>query len=553
MPPTHQRTPRPRLTAICSLAILLLSSAAWARNLTEPQVLLVYDSRISDSLLVAEHYAGSAKVPAGLGSVPGARPRVRVLDLASLPSPAGFTATTPQVSYADFTSKLRDPIRQHLTTNNLTRRIRAIVLTKGLPHRIFDTDNPNAQDNTGQAGAEVSVNDMTNASVDSELTLLFQDLDAGEAGASADSLADNAIVNPYHNLQTPVTAFPTSNRRQTPVLQPNTSFGILLWTTVNSALVNELDPGDLFLVTRLDANTVEDVRDMIDRAQNLAINPNAATFVLDESGSDGLDSGTNNADNEFDNDGPTFASLGDDYEATRDLLLADARFDPSRVNYDRNGNALNFFLGPNPPPADRTDPPGEPFGPTNLSINTPLLLLASLGENHSGIPENADFLYAYSYDYLDGATFNSIESFNARDLGGLGPGADVQQQCADFIEAGGTFALGTVSEPFSFSIADNLPLVRNFYLANLSFAEAAYSAIPFLSFHNVVLGDPLATVTRTTEDLDNDGLVTIDDLYAWHANPADLNRDAVADATDAQLLTDAIRAGEAARSHSIKR
>ncbi len=75
--------------------------------------------------------------------------------------------------------------------------------------------------------------------------------------------------------------------------------------------------------------------------------------------------------------------------------------------------------------------------------------------------------YASSFNYAPGAVFNTIESYNGRAFGGLGqvPGIP-QQQASDFIQAGGTFAIGNVWEPFALTLADNRPIVLNFLLGS---------------------------------------------------------------------------------------
>src|SRR5690606_27694496 len=98
-----------------------------------------------DSRLVAEHYAGSANVPGGAGGVAGARPAVLVLDLASIGG--GGLAASPTITHAQFVAEYRDPIRAYLAESGLAEQVRAIVLTKGIPHRISDTDSAAVGDN----------------------------------------------------------------------------------------------------------------------------------------------------------------------------------------------------------------------------------------------------------------------------------------------------------------------------------------------------------------------------------------------------------------------
>jgi len=140
-------TLRSTLVPIASAALALLGGAGPAgAQLREPQVLVVYDSRIADSLALAEFYAGSANVPGGAGSIAGIRPHVLALDISTRPATAGGgqAGVFPQqadISYDTFKGRLRDPLRAYLAQQNLIYRIRCILLTKGIPHRIQNISN----------------------------------------------------------------------------------------------------------------------------------------------------------------------------------------------------------------------------------------------------------------------------------------------------------------------------------------------------------------------------------------------------------------------------
>ena len=81
---THNQSRRV-LACLVGMAALMLTSAAARAQLRESQVLVVYDSRIPDSLNVAEYYAGSTRVPGGLGNRSGMHPTVKTVDLSQLP------------------------------------------------------------------------------------------------------------------------------------------------------------------------------------------------------------------------------------------------------------------------------------------------------------------------------------------------------------------------------------------------------------------------------------------------------------------------------------
>jgi len=546
-----------RAAVFAASAAAFLCAATASAQLQAQNVLVVYDSRIADSLAVAEYYAGSAAVAGGAGSLPGTRPGVRVFDLQS----AGTTAqTAATIDRGPFNSQLRNPLRTWLASNDATGKIRIIVLTKGMPHRIENIGNTGVGDNPGQFDPVYRAGNINCASVDSELTLLWQNLDTNEAGGSGDSKADGWILNPYWRQSLPVTSWRTVNRAATKVLTvPVTAFSLFAGEAWGANVLNarlpagftQLTPGDLYLVCRIDGNTVAQVRQMLDRAANTAAGPrasipasvNTAGFVLDESGSNGIaDLAPNNG--EFDNGGYDIIWNGDDYEQARNLLTTDNRFLAANVKYDALSNAANFIVGSL-----------VSFGGQGRIIDTPavplpLLLLTTYGSNHAGPAPgegvagspNSRISYASSFRYAPGAVFNTMESYNGRGFGGIGTGGVAQQQLSDFLAAGGTFGIGNVYEPTSFTVGDSALLVRNFHLGNLTWAEAAYAALPVISFQQIVVGDPLARFARSSEDRDGDAMLTIEDLYLWNASPVDINRSGGAgDDIDRRFVQDAVR------------
>lgn len=537
---------RGRVVQCVSLACAIAALCGHARaQLAQDQVLLVYDSRIADSRDVAEYYAGSRKVPGGTGTERGVRPLVHVLNLAN----AGVPASLPgNISYANFATNLRSPIRQHLLATNLTRRVRGIVLTKGLPHRVQDTNNPNNADaptnGTGAFIPELEASDVTSASVDAELTLLWQDLDSGEAGGPGDSRADGVIQNPYRWVVRSLATYDNTNIASTKTLQTSLPAGLgPYWSIIGAGnSPSRLNPGDIYAVTRLDGRTVPGVRAMIQRAQNLHINVATAALLFDEDGAD-LDASSSVF--------PT--NNGDDYELTVNNITNDGRFRPAQnvappnVLYNNLPGALQFFVGPNL--AQGVSWNGGIIRPE------PVILIASYGANHSGVPttsagQGGGTIYATTFNLANGAIFNTIESYNGRDFGGLGQlAAYPQMQAADFLNAGGTFAVCNVWEPLADTIPDNVFLVNNFVLGNLSWAEASWTSIPGLSWMQMSVGEPLARVTRSSEDFNANQRVTADDVYLWQALPAgdlakDVNRSGTADTTDRGFIINSARAAE---------
>lgn len=513
----------------CVLACVLQTGVARGQ-LQAWQVLVVYDSRSPDSLAVAEYYAGSAVVPGGVGGQPGARRGVRVVNLADTGAPAALVA---DITQAQFIASFRNPLRAWLAANDPRGRIRCLVMTKGLAHRILDTDNPNVGEDFSGAQpvvvTELLGGDSTYASVDSELTLLQQTLDTGEAGAGGDSKLDGMIINPFHNAYVSIGSFSTAARTQAksfnavPVLAAGT-----LWRG------SSFTAGDIYLVCRLDGPTVQIVRDIIDRAAISTVGTTGSIFILDESRSDGV---ANNGPNgeldnqDFDNvNRPIWK--GDDYEQARNFLNSDGRFDPAGVRYDAGPYPTNYFYGPR-----------VSVGTIQLSIIAdPILYLASEGGNSDGTPNGAPRgQLPDSFFWAPMAFYGTLESYNARDFNGKGTYFN-QSQISSALIAGATFAAGNCWEPFSQTVLDNDLFIRRFYAGTWSFAEAAWASIPVLSWQQIVVGDPLARVRRSSENADqsNSG-VNVDDMYEWERSPQDINRNNLANDADRRLLETSIR------------
>lgn len=511
-----------RTAAWTALLMLIGAGPASAYTLRAHQVLVVYDSRVPASRAVAEHYAGSHKVPGGAGGEPGVHEDLLVFDLASAGLPV--TATNGTILYPDYKAQIRDPIRAHLIAEDLVYRVRCLVLCKGLPHRVDDPANPGAGDTASAFGTLFTSGQAKAASVDSELTMLWQDLDEIPVDLFLRTAEKGYIRNPMWRQSRPINTW-TNKAIRDPKAWSWIVGGRLLTTTGPDPSA-QLTPGDMLLVCRLDGHTVADVRAMIERAQGLIYDADTAAFILDESASNAIADTVRNS--ELDNIEDPLTDL-DDYETARDLLLADGRFNPSRIHYNAASGVANFIVGPN-----------VDFEGQGLLVSDPVILLTHFGRNHVGRPTVNPQRYEESFNLAPGAVFNTMESYNGRAFNGLGTLAQ-QGQLADFIASGGAFGIGMVYEPFAQSVPDSNRLVRNFFLGRLTWAEAAYAAIPCISWMHVVVGDPLASAIRSAEDINGDGVLDVEDLIAWERNPVDLNRDGVADDADRRLLTDTVR------------
>lgn len=464
------RSPIPRdaclkATAILTIVFVYLVPAPSKAEILESQVLVVYNSAAAGATDLKDAY---------LAAHPGI-PAANVLDLNSA------TLDRADVTHAQFATLIRNPIRNYLLSmaGSAPQQIVSIVLIRPFPHRVLDMNQSTVGDFPSNAGPRFNAGNANYASVDSELVLLWHDLNNGEADGTMDSLADNIIDNPYHTSSVPIESFSRAN-----ITTPKTytNRGNVAWVLGGSG-ATQLTPGDMYLVTRIDGPTQDDAIAGLHRAQNLRINKALVRIILDEyNTSSGQDLDNHRL---FAINCPFFA--GNDYEETAALLIADG-WD---VRYDNTADFIEAHEEPNP-----------------------IIAYASYGENHSqnGLGQNppGNGTYMIGFDYPPGAIFNTIESFNARAFNGLDTRFN-QGQVATFISAGGTFGVGHVWEPFSFSIPDNEFLFVNFLVNGLSWGEAAYTSLPGLSWQYLVVGDPLARATIVNDpgvpkgDLNGDG------------------------------------------------
>jgi len=468
--------PRAARALVLSTAVCWIVAPRASAAVTESQILVVYNSASADAVTL-------------LGTYLAAHPGIPANHLLDLNNASLLVSDVPQ---AQMITDIRDPIRSHLTSLGATgpQDILVILLLRPFPHRVLDSDAGTAGDVAANAAAEINAGDATYASVDSDLTLLWQNLYAGESGGTMDSKSDNLIDNPYHMSAAGFDAFDRSNI-ETPKSFLNRSS--VAWGLTGSG-ANRLTAGDMYLVGRIDGATLADAQATINRAQNVTVNRAATRVILDEyddalSGGDGLD------------DDPLFPFNqiffgGEDYEDCRDALLIDG-WD---VRYDATFNFINAAEEPRP-----------------------LIAYASYGRNHRrngwGEDPGGCGTYLQGFTFAPGAIFNTAESFNGRALNGLGTLA-CQEQVANFITEGGTFAIGNVFEPFTFSMTDNEWLLPRMLVDQMTWIEAAYASFPGLSWQQIAVGDPLASYVAVIDqkgDCDANALVNNDDWDEWVA------------------------------------
>jgi uncharacterized protein (TIGR03790 family) len=315
------------------------------------------------------------------------------------------TTTDDSIDRGAYERQIENPLYVWLTRNFAQDRILYIVLTKGIPLRISGT--------SGQDG--------TVASVDSELTLLYRKM-SGRTVPTA-----GRVANPY---------FQANMENMRTNIFSHESF-------------------DIFLVTRLDGYTFDDIRGLIDRG----LSPSREGNIL-------LD-GKGGAEDK----GETWL------EAAADRLKA-AGYD-DRVVIDMSSKVLT-----------RLD---DVLGYYSWGSNDPANRLRRLDLRF--VPGALAAMYVSS----DARTFSeppagwSIGTWNDKSTHFAG---SPQSLAGDLIREGVTGVAGHVAEPY-LEATIRPDILFPAYLSGYNLAESFYMAMPFLSWQTVVVGDPLCAPFRT--------------------------------------------------------
>jgi hypothetical protein len=494
----------------------------------------------------------------------------QVLYLSGLADCSGPQSTPANeiITRQQYNDLIAGPVRNYLADSNYPARIttiKVIITTAGMPYRIEDTNYSDAIYPGGSSPSVVSdhTSVINAASVESELVCLWY----GDYGTNPFGLA-NRIVNPYQGYR--YSSFDLFNRvapgTKNMVWSVPASFGgpapkmegvldLFGFGTIN----RKLNAGDMYLTCRLDGSknqgqsAVFAVRAMLERAKrasnpSIGVNPMKAAAVFDDvpSGTD-IDNGRvfnlNSSANYWvyepnvpqPPDAP-YPLMKDDYVAGFTTMtngtvnynnintgLMDSAYDLCVILDRRSGTRTNqadldALLVTYP---QRQQPQGAilvaTFGCNGDEGSTSKYILNS-GPNGSPL-----------FNLVNGAVFTSIESLNAVTMFSDCNTLPVSQgKLVDFIAIGGTGAIGHSFEPLPTAAIDNLYLFYNLLAdddedgkADLTFVEAAFTAIPFLSWSEVVIGDPLMQIVYgpggpawkpLLGDANNDGAVNIKDV-----------------------------------------
>ncbi len=545
------------LPLIVILLLFSLSSYSYA-ELTSSNVLVLVNENSPASIYIAKLYRQYH---------PGIEPE-QVLYLSGLKDCAGPQSTSADeiISRDDYNLKIAQPVRYHLLTSGLLSQIRIIVTTAGLPYRIEDSVYPDVVYPNGSNPDSVSLQEsiVDAASVESELTCVwYSDWWFNPFGI------ENRIINPWQGCRSSrITDF----KMEFPWQKQ------LQWTTVcswvpsvgwpksegvrTSSGISErvFGPGDIYLTARLDgpktrgtSDVIFSVRKMLHRAMlasspDFGIDPAVAVGILDEAINQDIGRIDRNRTFNIDRSvdywvvDPNAPSVPDSTNARVVYDYAESYYQATlREPYL---NMLNFGAA-----VDADDITIILDSRSDQSITQSLIdlvgrfmynrdplqaviFLATFGVNGDE-SRSCDYINSWvsQLQLLNGAVFTSVESFNAVTMF-----EDYDTRCAaqgkivDFITAGGTAAVGHSFEPQSDAIVDNEFILYNLLAdkdndgkADMTFAEAVYSGIPYLSWSEVVIGDPLMQYSYSNNgpnwvwsqlegDANNDGYVTYLDV-----------------------------------------
>lgn len=498
----------------------------------------------------------------------------QVLLLSGLSDCSGPAATAADeiITRSDYGQFIAGPVRDYLTHPDhpdFVTQIKVIITTAGMPYRIEDTDTAYA-DAIYPGGSDPfivsdNISRVDVASVESELTCLwYSDYVVYPFGL------ENRMVNPYQGYrQSSVTLFerviPGEKQMiwETPyavgTVAPKME-GDRWWSfpPIYGTVNRSMHAGDIYLVCRLDGpknqnkSSVFAVRAMLERAKRasnpaLGVNPEQAVIVIDDVPDDDLDRNriynVNGSSNYiiFDaaqNQPPdvwTQNTKCDYVESFLALTNDTVFFDDLSIGFMQNGyDCLTLLDQRYSYGTSQADIENYALSDPDRTTQQGIILLATYGYNGDE-GRNSSYILAGGpdgsplFNCVNGAVFTSIESLNAVTMfSDVATSPVAQGKIIDFIEIGGAAAIGHAFEPIVDAIIDNLFLQYNLLadhdddgFADLTFIEAAYTAMPYLSWSEVVIGDPLMRIaygpgqsawTYHGGDGNADGLVTMSDV-----------------------------------------
>lgn len=313
------------------------------------------------------------------------------------------TVETETIERRMYEATIQQPIAAAIARGNLHDRILYIVLTKGMPLRI-----------SGTAGLEGTV-----SSVDSELTLLYRRMTGNP------SPTRGKVNNPYFLGQRPLAeARPFTHR-----------------------------DFDIYLVTRLDAFTVDEAIALIDRAQSPQKD---GRFVLDQKNA-------------------LLSRTGEDWleeaaKRLRDRVASEnVVLETSSQGARGISPALGYYSWGSNDPFNRVRKTEMGFVPGSIAATF--------------VSTDARTFQEPPADWIPQGERSDRKTWFA---------GSPQSLSGDLIREGATGVAGHVAEPYLQSTIRPEVLFPA-YVAGFNLAESFYLAMPHLSWQTIVIGDPLCT------------------------------------------------------------
>lgn len=290
-------------------------------------------------------------------------------------------------------ASMRTQIETYLSAHDLSAVINYLVTTKGVPLKV----------NREQGGGEPFSTSSASASVESELSLI--------AGANSASVGKaGRIVSPYYNAGRHFSS---------------ADFGI-------------------YLVTRLDGYTLDDVLDLIDRAHPGLAPAGAAVFVFDQ-------------DPAWNSTVPYLNSY-----------MVDAATELRGKGKTVELNADSVYV-------------------TNASD---VLGYTSWGSNDHYAKQFTEYAKPHN-TWAPGALAETYVSTSGRSF--ASPPSYGQSLIADLVAEGVSGAKGYVYEPYSSAMAVSSILYKE-YTDGYNLAESYYQSSVYLSWMDVIVGDPKVSI-----------------------------------------------------------
>lgn len=461
------------------------------------------------------------------------------------------------ITRQEYEKLIAEPVRKYLVQNNMVNSIYVIITTAGLPYRIADSTYSNIVTPAGGIGyASSLVSSIDAASVESELAVLFQNDPNNPLSVGS----FDRVVNPYQGYRN--SGIELFNRN---ILN---NLSNLDWHRPRKLTASHYPPwmeggrarnegvqqrkysaGDMYLTCRLDGpkqlgqTAITSVHNMLERAKKASstaygVNPAQAAVIVD----DAPLAMNHNYNRIYNVDRyVNYLIWQAGVQQPPDTYYAEYRDDYDSGYFQMTGQyAVEEILNSNIMSAAHNIPVicdkrmSIRLNQSVLSAGELVLALACFGTNGD---EASNKYYLLNggpaggplFNTTNGAVFCSIESFNAVTM--FSNASSSQAKIVDFITIGGTAAIGHSFEPLSDATIDTEFLFYNLLadsdsdgFADMTFIEAAFTAIPYLSWSEVVIGDPLMRIAYgpggeaeyiVPGDVDGNGQIDVSDVYWW--------------------------------------